>query len=115
MGGAQATVQLDGWQAAPVEPGPPPGSELAWTLEQAAAKRSVTPRPFTSSVPGVARLRRWIVSLSTEEYLRPIIQQQNDFNATLVELATALERQRRTADAAVLLQGMFLAKALRSQ
>jgi GT2 family glycosyltransferase len=114
-GGAPLALQIDGWQAPPAAPGPPPGSELAWTLEQAAAKRSVTPRPFTSSIPGVARLRRWITSLATEEYLRPIIQQQNDFNATLVELAVALERQRRTTDAAVLLQGMFLAKVFASQ
>ena len=105
-------ARLDNWQDPPGEQGPPPGSEMAWTLGQASSKQVVTPRPFQSRLPGLALLRGWWNRLATEEYLRPIIQQQNDLNATLVELTTALERQRRTTDGAVLCQGMFLAKVL---
>ncbi len=111
-GGARTTGRLDAWQDPPAETGPPAGSETAWALTQAVLKRTVTPRPFRSSIPGVARLRRRLAGLVTEEYLRPILQQQNDLNATLVELASALERQRRTADGAVLCQGVLLAKVL---
>lgn len=110
-GNTGVDARLDGWQE-PAAQEPPPGSELAWTLRQAANKREIRPRPFTSSLPGVARLRGWLNRLATEAYLRPLIQQQNDFNASLVELTTALERQRRTADGAVLCQGVLLAKLL---
>ena len=108
--GAGTQAPLDGWQDRPTGDDPPPGSELAWALSQATAKHVIAPRPFRSRVPGVARLRRWWNSMVTEEYLRPLIQQQNDFNATLVEVVRALERQRRTSDGAVLCQGMLLAK-----
>ena len=105
-------LRLEGWQAEAAEQGPPAGSELAWTLEQARLKRTLTPEPFRSRIPAVARVRQWWNRVATEEYLRPIIQQQNDLNATMVELAHTLERQRRTTDAAILCQGMLLAKVM---
>ncbi len=87
-------------------------SELEWTVQQVAAKRVITPAPFRSRLPLVARLRTWLNRLTTEAYLRPLIQQQNDYNAALAELGNALARQRRACDAAILCQGMFLAKLL---
>lgn len=111
-GAATATAPLDGWQTEPAETGAPAASELGWTLDQIAAKRTVRPLPFTSSLPGVARIRAWVVKLVTEAYLRPVIQQQNDLNASLAEFAVAIERQRRTADGAVLCQGLLLAKLI---
>ncbi len=87
-------------------------SELEWTVQQVAAKRVIEPITFRSRLPLVSRLRTWFNRVATEEYLRPLIQQQNDYNAAVAELAMALERQRRASDAAVLCQGMFLAKLL---
>jgi O-antigen biosynthesis protein len=113
MAGSQGTAaRLEGWQEPATMDAPAAGSELSWTLKQAGAKRTIQPLPFRSRIPGVARLRRLWNSIGTEEYLRPIIQQQNDFNAALVELGFALERQRRAADAAISCQGMLLAKVL---
>jgi adenine C2-methylase RlmN of 23S rRNA A2503 and tRNA A37 len=60
----------------------------------------------------VARLRSWFNHLATEDYLRPLIQQQNDYNAALHEAIEALARQRRTTDAAIACQGLLLAKLL---
>jgi len=111
-GGAGIDARLDGWSEGSRTEGPPTGSELGWTLEQATRKQTVEPIPFRSRVAGLARLRSALVKLVTEEYVRPLVQQQNDFNASVVELATALERQRRTADCAALCQGMLLAKVL---
>ena len=105
-------LRITAWDEVSAQSEPPPGSELAWTLDQSRAKQTITPRPFRSRFAPVARVRGWWNKLATEEYVRPILQQQNDFNATLVELVHALERQRRTADAAVLCQGMLLAKTL---
>lgn len=89
-------------------------SELEWTLQQVSAKRTLSPLPFRSRLPLVARLRTWLNHMTTEEYLRPLIQQQNNYNAALAELGQALARQRRTTDAAILCQGMFLAKMIKS-
>ena len=89
-------------------------SELEWTLQQASAKKTITPLPFRSRFPLVARLRTWLNRLASEAYLRPLIQQQNDYNAAVAELGQALARQRRAADAAILCQGMFLAKLTQS-
>lgn len=112
QGKRDTEARLDGWQDGGVMDAAVSGSESAWTLEQAQAKRTITPHSFQSRIPGLARLRRLWNGVATEEYLRPLLQQQNDFNAALVELGTALERQRRTADAAILCQGMLLAKVL---
>jgi O-antigen biosynthesis protein len=100
------------WQEVADDPATPAGSELAWTLEQARRKQEVVPQPFRSRIPFVARARRWWNRVATEEYVRPLVQQQNDLNASLVELGAALERQRRTTDGAILCQGLLLAKAL---
>lgn len=94
--------------------GPSVPSELDWTIQQVAAKRAIAPQPFRSRWPLVARLRTWINRLATETYVRPLIQQQNDYNAAIHEAITALTRQRHTTDAAILCQGMLLAKLLRS-
>jgi len=103
-------------QAIVSEPSPQSqqAGELGWTLQQLTAKRPIAPIPFRSRWPLVARLRTWWNRVATEDYLRPLIQQQNDFNASVVELAQALIRQRRTTDAAVLCQGMLLAKVMKS-
>jgi O-antigen biosynthesis protein len=87
-------------------------SELEWTLQQVSAKRTIAPLPFRSRLPLVARLRTLWNRIATETYLRPLIQQQNDYNAALAELGQALVRQRRSTDAAILCQGMLLAKRL---
>lgn len=95
------------------EPPPTPvGGQLHWTVAQVQAKRTIAPLPFRSRWPLLAGLRGWLNRITTENYLRPLIQQQNDYNAALAELADALERQRRTSDAAVLCQAVLLAKAL---
>lgn len=90
----------------------PAQSELAWTLEQIAKKRTVVPQPFRSHWPGVAQARSWINRLVTASYMRPIVQQQNDYNAALAEAIGTLARQRRTTDAAIVCQSMLLAKFL---
>lgn len=90
-------------------------TELEWTLAQLGAKRELAPAAFRSRLPLVARLRTWLNRLSTEAYLRPLIQQQNDYNQALTDFATAIARQRRAADAALLCQGMLLAKISSSQ
>ena len=87
-------------------------SELEWTLQQVSTKRTIAPLPFRSRLPFVARLRTLWNRTATETYLRPLIQQQNDYNAAIAELGQALARQRRATDAAILCQGMLLAKAL---
>lgn len=86
--------------------------ELDWTIQQVAAKRTIVPLPFRSRWPLVARLRTWFNRIATESYVRPLIQQQNDYNAAMAELGQALARQRRTTDAAILCQGVLLAKLL---
>lgn len=112
QGGRDTTARLDGWQDAASLDAAVSGSELAWVLAQAQNKRTLAPRPFASGIPGLARLRRLWNTVATEEYLRPLLQQQNDFNAALVEMGAAFERQRRATDAAILCQGMLLAKVL---
>lgn len=86
--------------------------ELQWTVGEVARKRTITPLPFRSRLPGVARLRTWLSKIVQEEYLRPLIQQQNDYNAAVAEAVQAMERQRRATDAAIVCQGMLLAKLL---
>lgn len=86
--------------------------ELEWTLQQVDRKRIIVPQPFQSRWPLVARLRTWFSRVVTEEYMRPIIQQQNDYNAAVAELGAALARQRRTTDAAIACQALLLAKLM---
>lgn len=109
-------VFLHEHQPAPMEQPPiPPGqtaTELEWGLQQIARKRTIAPLPFRSRWPLVARARTWLSRIVTEEYLRPLIQQQNDYNATVAELAVALARQRRATDAAIACQAMLLAKQI---
>lgn len=112
-GNEELSVQFPDWQTAPALPELPSDSELAWLQGSVELKQTVVPQSFRSRLPGVVRLRQWWNRVATEEYLRPLIQQQNDFNATITQLSRALERQRRTADGAVLCQGMLLAKILK--
>lgn len=112
-GGGTGGPEPTDWQDIANEPPTPADSELAWTLEQVRRKHEVVPQPFRSRVPLVARLRQWWNQVATEGYIRPLLQQQNDLNASLVELGVALERQRRTTDGAILCQGMLMAKVLR--
>ncbi len=48
----------------------------------------------------------------SENYLHPLILQQNDDNAALNEAITTLAQQRRTTDAAIMCQAMLLTKLL---
>jgi signal transduction histidine kinase len=93
----------------------PTQSELGWTRDQVAKKHTIAPQPFRSRWPLVAQLRTWLNRLATEAYVRPLVQQQNDYNIALSEAITALARQRRTTDTAILCQAMLLAKMLSSQ
>lgn len=49
------------------------------------AKWRVTERPFTSTRPFIARLRQMWNDVATTWYVRPLLQQQNDFNRLLVD------------------------------
>lgn len=86
--------------------------ELPWTVGEVARKRLIAPLPFRSQLPGVARLRTWLSRIVLQDYARPLIQQQNDYNAAVAEAVQALERQRRATDAAIVCQGMLLAKLI---
>ncbi len=109
--GDSGIVSTNGWNQPPTEEQQGQG-ELGWTLGQLKHKATLKPIPFTSRFPLVTALRTIWNRVATEAYIRPLLQQQNDYNAALLELATALEHQRRTADGAVLAQGMLLAKLL---
>lgn len=85
-------------------------TELQWVERQLAAKTTIMPTPLRSRWPLVARLRNSVLRLATADYIAPIVQAQNDTNRATAEAIRALVRQRRAADAAVLLQGMLLAK-----
>ncbi|GAC1366644.1 MAG: hypothetical protein NVSMB42_26740 [Herpetosiphon sp.] len=104
-------ARILGWDDVPSSPAGQP-SEMAWMLQQLSEKRTLRPMPFTSRWPAVAVFRSLINCLATETYLRPLLQQQNDFNAAVNELAMTVERQRRATDAAILAQGMLLAKRM---
>lgn len=108
LAGEDWRARIDGWESV-AEPQTVPG-ELGWMLRQVAAKRTMLPQPFRSRWPLVARFQTLWNRIATEPYLRPLIQQQNDYHAALGELAQALERQRRSTDAAILAQGALLAK-----
>ncbi|MBA3469497.1 MAG: glycosyltransferase family 2 protein [Herpetosiphonaceae bacterium] len=85
-------------------------TELQWVERQLLAKASVVAKPLHSRWPLVAFLRNTLLRLATADYIQPLVQAQNDANQAMAEAVQALARQRRAADAAVLLQGMILAK-----
>jgi GT2 family glycosyltransferase len=111
-GGAATGPHPDDWREEATAPATPAGSEIAWVLDQTRGKREIVPEPFRSRIPLVAHFQHWWNAIATVDYVRPLVQQQNDFNASLVELGATLERQRRTTDGAILCQGMLLAKVL---
>ena len=57
----------------------------------------LTERPFRSSVPLlgplIVRLRSVWISVATKWYVRPLIEQQNEFNALLLQRLNDLEEQ----------------------
>ena len=61
-----------------------------------AAAQTVRGQPFRSDVPVVGRLIAWFRSvwnsISTKWYVLPLLQQQNEFNATLVNVIRAAQR-----------------------
>lgn len=65
--------------------------DKAWLRE----KGQLTERPFTSTVPIVGpmivRFRSLWNSMATKWYARPLIEQQNEFNALLVQRLGDLE------------------------
>jgi GT2 family glycosyltransferase len=85
-------------------------TELQWVERQLLAKATVGLAPLRSRWPLVALLRNGLLRLATADYIQPMLQAQNDTNQAMLEAVQALARQRRAADAAVLLQGMMLAK-----
>lgn len=85
-------------------------TELQWVERQLQAKATVSLAPLTSRWPLVALLRNGLLRLATADYLQPLVQAQNDANQAMAEAVRALARQRRAADAAILLQGLMLAK-----
>ena len=66
---------------------------MAWLREKGQLKE----RPFSSSVPLlgplIARFRSLWNSVASKWYVRPLIQQQNEFNALLVQRLGDLEGQ----------------------
>ncbi len=108
MAGDDGPAASAGWDASAPSAAVP--GELGWALTELRRKRTLTPAPFRLRWPLLARLRAWWNAVATESYLRPLIQQQNDYNAALLDLAEALARQRLTSDGAVLAQAMLLAK-----
>ena len=101
----------DEWNVHNAERAIIPG-ELGWAVQQVLEKGQLTPLAFHSRWPLVAALRTTWNRIATESYLRPLIQQQNDYNAALRDLAHALARQRRTSDGAALMQGVLWAKMM---
>lgn len=79
-------------------------SELS---QQLAAKWQVTERPFTSNAPLIGplivRLRRLWNTVSTTWYVRPLVQQQNEYNHLL------LQSSRQMAEVAGELDGRLTA------
>ena len=82
----------------PATPEPPPSQ-----LDQLQAVSEVEERPFTSDVavigPLIARLRQAWNNVSTTWYVRPILQQQNEFNHLIVEHLQALDSLNQEIDA----------------
>lgn len=87
-------------------------TELQWVERQLRSKTIVHAAPLHSRWPLVAALRNTLLRLATADYIQPIVQAQNDTNLAFAEAVAALARQRRAADAVVLLQGMMLAKVM---
>ena len=85
-------------------------TELQWVERQLVAKATVSLAPLRSRWPGVAFVRNALLRLAATDYIQPFVQAQNDANQAVAEAVQALVRQRRAADAAILLQGMLLAK-----
>jgi len=73
------------------------------TISRLKLNQQITERPFRSDVPIVGglivRFRMLWNSISTLWYVRPLIQQQNEFNAALVQ---ALEQHLSELDAHLL-------------
>ncbi|XSG74687.1 glycosyltransferase family 2 protein [Herpetosiphon llansteffanensis] len=90
-------------------------TELQWIERQLRAKVNVAPAPIPARRPWLGAIRNGLLRLATRDFVVPIVQAQNDANAALLESIQALSRQRRAADATILLQGMLLAKSLDQQ
>jgi len=75
----------------------------------------VEPAPIPARQRWLGAIRNGLLRLATRDFIVPIVQAQNDTNAALLESIQALSRQRRAADATILLQGMLLAKSLDQQ
>ena len=87
-------------QAAPTAApaGPPPSLEsIARRLDVLARQATVFERPFLSQVPvlgqAIAGFRESWNAVSTKWYVRPMLQQQNEFNLAVVRLLGDLTRQ----------------------
>jgi hypothetical protein len=74
----------------------------------------VEPRPFSSTAPmvgpAVARLRAAWNWMSTRWYLAPILEQQNAFNAEVVETLERIEHRLAALERRVDLQAGWLAE-----
>ncbi|MFN8498736.1 MAG: hypothetical protein U0641_12865 [Anaerolineae bacterium] len=83
---------------APGPPAPPPSPDsILRRLDVLARHATVFERPFLSQVPmlgsAIAGFRESWNSVSTKWYVRPMLQQQNEFNLALVQALTDLTRQ----------------------
>lgn len=74
-------------------------------LEWLDARREIVEKPFVSPSPVVGRaivgVRRFWNWMSTKWYVRSMVQQQNEFNASLVELLRHLERDVQAVEASI--------------
>ncbi|MFN8483724.1 MAG: hypothetical protein U0768_11860 [Anaerolineae bacterium] len=83
---------------APAPSTPPPSTDaIARRLDVLERQAAVFERPFLSQVPvlgpAIAGVREGWNSVSTKWYVRPMLQQQNEFNLAVVRLLGDLTRQ----------------------
>src|SRR5713226_3524037 len=75
----------------------PDSSSASTWLERLHARRSVREPPFRSSAwligPAIVRFRQVWNWMSTEWYVRPLVEQQNAFNAEVVEALRQIEER----------------------
>ena len=100
-------------QSTPVQPAPEPlpppevshemndeASNPASVLDQLRSKRQIREQPFASDAPVlgplIARLRAAWNSVSTKWYVRPLLQQQNEFNELIVAQIAAHDADLRS-------------------
>lgn len=87
-------------------------AELKAKLENLKSKWLVQERPFASRVPGVAWLRQRIVNLASRWYVQPILAQQVEYNAALVQTIEMLTKQLQELQATSAIRETLIAARL---